>query len=138
MTYVIGDAAFIGDTLFMPDYGTPGPTSPVAMRARYTAPPAASCRFLPRHDCSFVTTTRHPGAANSAGKPRSRPNVPTTVHIHDGVSEDEFVRLRTARDAELGMPKPILPSVQVNMRAGEFPPAEEDGRTYLKIPLNQL
>ena len=60
------------------------------------------------------------------------------VHIRDGVSEDEFVRMRTARDAKLGMPKLILPSVQVNMRAGEFPPAEDDGQTYLKIPLNQL
>jgi hypothetical protein len=58
--------------------------------------------------------------------------------MHDGVSEDEFVGMRTARDAKLGMPKLILPSVQVNMRAGEFPPAEGDGRTYLKIPLNQL
>jgi len=60
------------------------------------------------------------------------------VHIHDGVSEDEFVRMRIARDAQLGMPKLILPSVQVNMRAGEFPPAEDDGQTYLKIPLNRL
>jgi len=60
------------------------------------------------------------------------------VHIHDGVSEDEFVRMRTARDAQLGMPKLILPSVQVNMRAGGLPPAEDDGRSYLKIPLNQL
>ena len=55
-----------------------------------------------------------------------------------GLSEDEFVSMRTARDAKLGMPKLILPSVQVNMRAGEFPPAEDDGRTYLKIPLNKL
>ena len=60
------------------------------------------------------------------------------MHIRDGVSEDEFVSMRTARDAKLGMPKLILPSVQVNMRAGEFPPAEDDGRTYLKIPLNKL
>jgi hypothetical protein len=60
------------------------------------------------------------------------------VHIHNGVSEEEFVRMRTARDAQLGMPKLILPSAQVNMRAGEFPPAEDDGQTYLKIPLNQL
>jgi len=60
------------------------------------------------------------------------------VHIHDGVGEDDFVRMRIARDAQLDMPKLILPSVQVNMRAGEFPPAEDDGQTYLKIPLNQL
>ena len=60
------------------------------------------------------------------------------MHIHDGVGEVDFVRIRTTRDAQLGMPKLILPSVQVNMRAGEFPPAEDDGRTYLKIPLNQL
>ena len=60
------------------------------------------------------------------------------MHVHDGVSEDEFVRMRTARDAGLGMPKLILPSVQVNMRAGAFPPADDNGKTYLKIPLNQL
>ena len=60
------------------------------------------------------------------------------MHKHDGMGEDDFVRMRMARDAQLGMPKLILPSVQVNMRAGEFPPAEDDGQTYLKIPLNQL
>jgi hypothetical protein len=58
--------------------------------------------------------------------------------MHDGVSEDEFVRMRSARDAQLGMPKLILPSVQVNLRVGEFPPAEDDGQTYRKIPLNKF
>jgi len=104
------------------------------MRVRFTDPSVASYRFPARPACFFATTTRRLGAANFAAKPRLQ----RSVHIRDGVSEEEFVRIRTARDAQLGMPKLILPSVQVNMRAGEFPPAEDDGQTYLKIPLNQL
>ena len=134
MTYVIGYAAFVGDTLFMPTRARRALTFPAAMRVRFTDPSVASYRFPARPACFFATTTRRLGAANFAAKPRLQ----RSVHIRDGVSEEEFVRIRTARDAQLGMPKLILPSVQVNMRAGEFPPAEDDGQTYLKIPLNQL
>jgi glyoxylase-like metal-dependent hydrolase (beta-lactamase superfamily II) len=138
MTYVVGDAAFIGDTLFMPDYGTaradfPGGDARALYRSarRVLSLPGATRLFLchdykapGRNEFRWETTVAAERADN--------------VHMHDGVSEDGFVRVRTARDAKLGMPKLILPSVQVNMRAGEFPPAEGDGRTYLKIPLNQL
>jgi glyoxylase-like metal-dependent hydrolase (beta-lactamase superfamily II) len=122
VTYVIGDAAFVGDTLFMPDDGT--------ARADF---PGGDARTLYR---SIRRVLSLPGATRwetTVAAERAH-----NVHIHDGVSEDEFVRVRTGRDAKLGMPKLILPSVQANMRAGEFSPAESDGQSYLKIPLNQL
>jgi len=138
MTYVIGDAAFVGDTLFMPDYGTaradfPGGDARTLYRSarRVLALPGATRLFL-CHDY------KAPGRSEFRWETTVAAERAHNVHIHDGVSEDEFVRMRTARDAQLGMPKLILPSVQVNMRAGQFPPAEDDGQTYLKIPLNQL
>jgi glyoxylase-like metal-dependent hydrolase (beta-lactamase superfamily II) len=138
VAYVIGDAVFVGDTLFMPDYGTaradfPGGDARALYRSirRVLSLPGAARLFLchdykapGRNEFRWETTVAAERAHN--------------VHIHDGVSEDEFVRVRMARDAKLGMPKLILPSVQVNMRAGEFPPAEDDGQSYLKIPVNQL
>jgi glyoxylase-like metal-dependent hydrolase (beta-lactamase superfamily II) len=138
VTYVIGDAAFVGDTLFMPDYGTaradfPGGNAHSLYRSarRVLSLPSATRLFL-CHDY------KPPGRSEFCWETTVAAERAHNVHIHDGVSEDEFVRMRTARDAQLGMPKLILPSVQVNMRAGEFPPAESDGLTYLKIPLNQL
>jgi glyoxylase-like metal-dependent hydrolase (beta-lactamase superfamily II) len=138
MTYVIGDAAFVGDTLFMPDYGTaradfPGGDARALYRSvrRVLSLPGATRLFL-CHDY------KAPGRSEFQWETTVAAERAHNVHIHDGVSEDEFVRMRKARDAGLGMPKLILPSVQVNMRAGEFPPAEDDGQTYLKIPLNQL
>ena len=138
MTYVIGDAAFVGDTLFMPDYGTaradfPGGDARTLYRSarRVLSLPGATRLFL-CHDY------KAPGRSEFRWETTVTAERADNVHIHDGVSEDEFVRMRIARDAQLGMPKLILPSVQVNMRAGEFPPAEDDGQTYLKIPLNRL
>ena len=138
VTYVIGDAAFVGDTLFMPDYGTaradfPGGDARTLYRSarRVLSLPDATRLFL-CHDY------KAPGRVEFRWETTVAAERAHNVHIHDGVSEDEFVRIRTARDAKLGMPKLILPSVPVNMRAGEFPPAEDDGQTYLKIPLNQL
>jgi len=138
VTYVIGDAAFVGDTLFMPDYGTaradfPGGDARTLYRSvrRVLSLPGATRLFL-CHDY------KAPGRSEFRWETTVAAERAHNVHIHDGVGEDDFVRMRTARDAQLGMPKLILPSVQVNMRAGEFPPAEDDGRTYLKIPLNQL
>ena len=134
MTYLIGDAAFVGDTLFMPDYGTaradfPGGDARKLYRSarRVLSLPGATRLFL-CHD----RAQRIPLGNNVAAERAHN------VHIHDGVSEDEFVRMRMARDAQLSMPKLILPSVQVNMRAGEFPPAEDDGQTYLNNSLNRL
>jgi glyoxylase-like metal-dependent hydrolase (beta-lactamase superfamily II) len=138
MTYVIGDAAFVGDTLFMPDFGTaradfPGGDAHKLYRSakRVLSLPDATRLFL-CHDY------KAPGRAEWAWETTVAAQRQHNVHMHDGVSEDDFVAMRTARDAKLGMPKLILPSVQVNMRAGGLPPSEDDGQRYLKIPLNKL
>ena len=136
MTYVIGDAGFVGDTLFMPDYGTarcdfPGGDARVLYRSirRLFALPGETRLFmchdyLPegRSDYLWVTTVAEERARN--------------IHVHEGISEDDFVAMRQGRDATLSMPRLILPSVQVNMRAGGMPPAEANGVAYLKIPVN--
>lgn len=138
LAYVIGDAAFIGDTLFMPDYGTaradfPGGDARVLYRSvrRLLDLPVQTRLFLchdykaPGRD-TFVweTTVGQQRAAN--------------VHIHDGVSEDDFAAMREARDVTLGMPRLILPSIQVNIRGGHLPEPEDNGVSYLKLPLNAL
>lgn len=138
MAYVIGDAAFIGDTLFMPDYGTaradfPGGDARVLYRSvrRLLELPAQTRLFLchdykaPGRDTFVWQTTI--GAQRTAN-----------VHIHDGVAEDDFVTMREARDATLGMPRLILPSIQVNIRGGHMPEPEDNGVSYLKLPLNAL
>ncbi len=138
VTYIVGDAAFVGDTLFMPDYGTaradfPGGDARVlfqSIRKVLSLPPET--RLFLCHDYQgpgreeFVWETTV--AAERAGN----------IHVRDGITEDAFVAMRVARDAQLGMPRLILPSIQVNMRAGEFPPPEDNGTRYLKIPLNAL
>ncbi|MEQ1784903.1 MAG: MBL fold metallo-hydrolase, partial [Hyphomonadaceae bacterium] len=138
VTFVVGDAAFVGDTLFMPDYGTaradfPGGDAHVlfrSIRKVLSLPPET--RLLLCHDYKaagreeFLWETTV--AAERAGN----------IHVRDGVTEDEFVAMRMSRDAQLGMPRLILPSIQVNMRAGEPPPPEDNGQRYLKIPLNML
>lgn len=138
VTYVIGDAAFVGDTLFMPDYGTaradfPGGDARALYRSirRVLALPPETRLFLchdykaPGRDAYAWETTV---AAQRAGN----------VHVRDGIGEDEFVAMRQARDRTLKMPALIIPSIQVNMRAGRMPPPEADGNVYLKIPLNRL
>jgi glyoxylase-like metal-dependent hydrolase (beta-lactamase superfamily II) len=138
MAFVVGDAVFCGDTLFMPDYGTaradfPGGDARSLYRSirRLLLLPAQARLFLchdykaPGRDTFVWETTI--GDENSAN-----------VHVHRSVSEEDFVAMRTARDATLSMPKLILPAVQVNMRAGHLPPAEDNGVHYLKIPLNAL
>jgi glyoxylase-like metal-dependent hydrolase (beta-lactamase superfamily II) len=137
VAYHVGDAVFVGDTLFMPDVGTarcdfPGGDAHAlyrSVRKLLALPPAT--RLFMCHDyppvgraAQWETTV----AAQRAGN----------IHVHDGVDEDAFVRMRTARDATLEMPVLILPSVQVNIRAGEMPPKEENGVAYLKIPVDLL
>ncbi|GAB0117088.1 MBL fold metallo-hydrolase [Acidisoma sp. 7E03] len=138
MTYVVGDAAFVGDTLFMPDFGTaradfPGGDAATLYRSarRVLALPEETRLFL-CHDY------KAPGRDAYAWESTVAEQRHANVHVHDGVSEAAFVALREARDRTLSMPKLILPSVQVNMRAGEMPPPEDDGHRYLKIPLNRL
>ncbi|WP_296128616.1 MBL fold metallo-hydrolase [Pseudomonas sp. Ga0074129] len=138
MTYVVGDAGFVGDTLFMPDYGTarcdfPGGDARTLFQSirKLFALPGDTRLFMchdykapGRDDFRYQTTVAEQRALN--------------VHVHEGISEADFVAMRSARDATLGMPLLILPSVQVNMRAGQLPPAEDNGTRYLKIPLDVL
>ena len=138
VTYVIGDAAFVGDTLFMPDYGTaradfPGGSARELYRSirKVLALPPETRLFL-CHDY------KAPGRDRFAWETTVAEERDGNVHVRDGVSEDEFVAMREARDQTLGMPKLILPSIQVNMRGGEMPPAESDGQVYLKVPLNRI
>ena len=138
MTYLIGGVAFVGDTLFMPDYGSaradfPGGDARLLYRSmrRVLSLPRATTLYL-CHDYKAPGRTEYVWQT-TVGEERER-----NVHMHDGVTEEDFVHMRTLRDANLGMPKLILPSVQVNMRAGQMPPAEADGVSYLKIPLNKL
>ena len=138
MAYVIGDAVFIGDTLFMPDYGSaradfPGGDAHILYRSvrRLLSLPEASRLFL-CHDYKAPGRDTYAWETTVAEQRRSN------VHLHDGISEDDFVAMRKARDATLDMPRLILPSIQVNMRGGHFPEPEENGVSYLKLPLNQL
>jgi glyoxylase-like metal-dependent hydrolase (beta-lactamase superfamily II) len=138
MTHVIGDAAFVGDTLFMPDYGTarcdfPGGDARTLYRSirRIFALPDATRVFL-CHD--YKASGREQFAHETTVGKQRRHN----IHVREEIDEDQFVRLRSERDAALSMPRLMLPSVQVNMRAGHLPPAEDNGVRYLKIPLDAL
>jgi glyoxylase-like metal-dependent hydrolase (beta-lactamase superfamily II) len=138
MTYVFGDAAFIGDTLFMPDYGTaradfPGGSARDLYRSirKVLALPPETRLFL-CHD--YKAPGRDAFAWETTVAEQRRSN----VHVRDGVTEDEYVAMREARDKTLGMPKLIIPSIQVNMRAGDLPEPEDNGVRYLKVPLNKL
>lgn len=136
LTYVIGDAAFVGDTLFMPDYGTarcdfPGGDARVLYQSiRKVLSLPAQTRIFLCHDY------KAPGREEYVHQTTVAEQREANIHVHDGISEDEFVKMRTERDATLDMPRLILPSVQVNMRAGEMPPAEDNGQVYLKVPVN--
>ena len=137
MAYQVGDAVFVGDTLFMPDVGTarcdfPGGNAHTlyqSVRKLLSLPPET--RLFMCHD--YPPAGRAVAWQTTVADQRAK-----TIHVHDGVSEDAFVALRTQRDATLEMPVLILPSVQVNIRAGELPPPEANGVSYLKIPLNAL
>lgn len=136
VTYLIGNAAFVGDTLFMPDYGTartdfPGGDAATLYRSiqrLYELPPAT--RLFMCHDYKAPGRDRYAWETTVAEQRKAN------VHLHAGIGEAEFVRMRTERDKTLSMPLLILPSVQVNMRGGHLPPPEDNGISYLKIPLN--
>lgn len=137
MAYQVGDAVFVGDTLFMPDVGTarcdfPGGNAHTlyqSIRKLLSLPPET--RLFMCHD--YPPAGREVQWETTVADQRAR-----NIHVHDGVSEADFVAMRTQRDATLEMPVLILPSVQVNIRAGELPPPEANGVSYLKIPLNAL
>lgn len=138
MTYVVGDAAFVGDTMFMPDYGTaradfPGGDARTLFRSIkkvLSLPPET--RLFMCHDYKAPGRDEYRWET-SVAEERAR-----NIHVHDGISEDEFVAMREARDATLDMPRLILPSIQINMRAGQLPEPEDNGLRYIKIPLNAL
>ncbi|MGE4218038.1 MAG: MBL fold metallo-hydrolase [Alphaproteobacteria bacterium] len=137
MTHVIGDAAFVGDTLFMPDGGSarvdfPGGDARTlyrSMRRILSLPPET--RLFMCHD--YGPNGRDIRWQTNVAEERA-----FNIHVRDGIAEDEFVTMREARDRTLDMPKLILPSLQVNMRAGHMPPADANGRRFLKVPLNVL
>ncbi|MDP3848719.1 MAG: MBL fold metallo-hydrolase [Pseudomonas sp.] len=138
LTYVIGDAAFIGDTLFMPDYGTarcdfPGGDARTLYQSIQTlfALPDSTRLFM-CHDYLAPGRDQHL-YQSSVAEQRAH-----NVHAHAGIDENAFVAMRRARDASLSMPVLMLPAVQINMRGGELPPAESNGVRYLKVPLNRL
>ncbi len=138
LAYVIGDAAFVGDTMFMPDYGTaradfPGGDAGMLFRSirRLMALPEQTRVFL-CHDY------KAPGREEFVWETTIGAQRAGNVHAHDGIEEEQFVAMRNARDETLGMPRLILPSIQINMRAGHMPEPEENGTRYLKLPLNSL
>ncbi len=138
MTYLVGDCAFVGDTLFMPDFGTARADFPGgdarqlyrSIRKVLSLPPDTKLYMC--HDY------KAPGRDEFAWQTTVADERAGNVHVRDGVSEDEFVAMREARDAQLGMPKLIVPSIQVNMRAGNMPEPEDNGIVYLKTPINRL
>jgi glyoxylase-like metal-dependent hydrolase (beta-lactamase superfamily II) len=136
-THVIGDAAFVGDTLFMPDGGSsradfPGGNAATlyrSIRRLLTLPD--EMRLFMCHD--YGPNGRDIRWETTVGEERRY-----NIHVHEGVTEAEFVAMRQARDATLSMPRLIIPSLQVNMRAGQLPPKDEAGKTFLKVPVNGL
>ena len=138
LTYVIGDAAFVGDTMFMPDYGTarcdfPGGSADdlyTSIQKILTLPDET--RIFVCHDY------KAPGRDHYAWETTVGAQKALNVHVGAGHDRESFVALRKARDATLSMPRLIIPSLQVNMRAGQMPPADEDGKTFLKVPVNLL
>ncbi|MBX7201180.1 MAG: MBL fold metallo-hydrolase [Rhodospirillaceae bacterium] len=138
VTYVIGDASFVGDTLFMPDYGSaradfPGGDARTLYRSmRRILELPDETRLFTCHD--YGTPSRPAFAWESTVAQQRRGN----IHVRDGIGEEAFVEMRTARDRTLDMPRLILPSIQVNIRAGAMPPAEDNGVSYLKLPINAL
>lgn len=136
-TYVIGDAAFVGDTLFMPDFGTARCDFPGGS-ARQLFGSIQKVLSLPDETRLFLCHDYQPGGREPRWETTVKEQKAANIHLAGGISEEDFVSRREARDATLSMPALILPSVQVNIRAGELPPAEENGTRYLKIPLDRL
>lgn len=138
MAWLIGDALFVGDTLFLPDVGSarcdfPGGDARALYQSvqKLLSLPAETRMFM-CHDYPPNGSREHECETTVGEQKRSN------IHLHEGVSEDEFVKMRSERDATLDMPRLILPSIQVNIRAGQMPPAEDNGTVYLKVPINKL
>lgn len=137
MTHVVGDAAFVGDTLFMPDGGSARADFPGG-DARILYQSIQKVLALPRDMRLFMCHDYGPNGRNIAWETTVGEQRDHNIHVKDGISEDDFVKTREARDATLAMPKLIIPSLQINMKAGELPAADETGKRFLKVPLNLL
>jgi glyoxylase-like metal-dependent hydrolase (beta-lactamase superfamily II) len=137
MVHVIGNAAFVGDTLFMPDGGSARADFPGG-DARTLYRSIQRLLTLPGEMRLFMCHDYGPNGRDIQWETTVAEQREHNIHVGHGTSEDEFVRMREARDATLSMPKLIIPSLQVNMRAGQLPPAEDNGKVYLKVPLNGL
>ena len=137
MAYEIGDSLFVGDTLFMPDVGTArcdfpgGNANTLYQSIQKVLAYSDETKLYMCHD--YPPSERPVAYCTTVGEERK-----SNIHVHDGVSEAEFVKMRNTRDASLEMPTLILPSIQVNIRAGHFPEPEDNGKSYLKIPINGL
>jgi glyoxylase-like metal-dependent hydrolase (beta-lactamase superfamily II) len=137
MTHVAGDAAFVGDTLFMPDGGSaradfPGGDARILFRS------IKRVLSLPGKMRLFMCHDYGPNGRDIKWETTVADEREHNIHVRNGVTEDEFVQMREARDKQLEMPKLIIPSLQVNMRAGRMPPKDTDGKSYLKVPINKL
>lgn len=138
IAYVIGDAAFIGDTMFMPDYGSARADFPGG-DARKLYRSVRRLMRLPDQTRVFLCHDyKAPNREEFVWETTMLAERTANVHLHQDVTEDQFVEMRTQRDATLEMPRLILPSIQVNMRGGHLPPPEADGTSYLKLPVNKL
>ena len=138
VTYVIGDAAFVGDTLFMPDFGTARTDFPGGSAAELYAS-IRKILALPGDTRLFMCHDyKAPGREVYAWESSVTEQRKNNIHINDNITEEAFIALREGRDRQLGMPKLLLPSIQVNVRAGALPDAEDNGIRYLKIPLNAV
>ncbi len=137
MTHVMGDAAFVGDTLFMPDAGSARADFPGG-DAGQLYDSIQKVLSLPDETRLFMCHDYGPDGREIRWETTVGEEKAHNIHVGQGKSKEEFVRFRTERDAQLGMPKLIIPSLQVNMRGGELPPAEPDGKRYLKVPIDAL
>jgi glyoxylase-like metal-dependent hydrolase (beta-lactamase superfamily II) len=137
MTHAIGDAAFVGDTLFMPDGGTARADFPGGdARALYRS--IKKVLSLPGEMRLFMCHDYGPGGREIRWETTVAEEKANNIHVREGISEDEFVKMRTERDATLDMPKLIIPAIQVNIRGGKLPEADETGKRFLKVPVNEL
>jgi glyoxylase-like metal-dependent hydrolase (beta-lactamase superfamily II) len=137
VAYRFGDAVFVGDTMFMPDVGSARCDFPGG-NARQLYASIQKILSLPPTTRLFMCHDYPPAGRDVAFESTVAAQRAKNIHTHEGISEDQFVQMRTTRDATLDMPVLILPAVQINIRAGQFPPTENNGVAYLKIPLNAL
>ena len=137
MTHVVGNAAFVGDTLFMPDGGTARADFPGG-DARVLYQSIKRVLELPPETRLFMCHDYGPGGRQISWETTVAEERAHNIHVRDGVSEDEFVKMREARDSTLALPKLIIPSIQVNIRGGKLPEPDTGGKRHLKVPINEL